>query len=346
MKKIFVLAYSKINVGDDLFVEILTKRYPNVMFYSRAIDKGSDIYIKNKNIEFLDKNLEQLLQDDLSDFSAIVYIGGSIFMEKAGGIERIEKLNKLILKCKNNNIPFFYISCNFGPYNTEEYKNSVENMLQNTTDTCFRDVPSYNQFKHVKTVRYSPDVVFSYERKNNTKINSIGISVINFKFRENQKQYEIQYYNMLINSIIDFIKQGKEVFLFSFCKYEGDEETIDYIINKMPKEYKDKINKVSYNGNLDEFLELFSKMEYMICSRFHAMILAYVFQQKKYVLSYSKKIDNVIEDLKICNNFFHIEQVHEKNNISLEDFEYVEFNKNIKYMAEKQFNALDQYLNN
>ena len=35
-------------------------------------------------------NLDELV--DLADFDAFVYIGGSIFMEHAGGIERIEKL--------------------------------------------------------------------------------------------------------------------------------------------------------------------------------------------------------------------------------------------------------------
>lgn len=344
MKKIFVLAYSKMNLGDDLFVNILINRYPNAMFYSRAIDKSLEVYTQNKNIEFLDKNLDQLLEDDISEFSAFVYIGGSIFMEKAGGIERIEKLNKLVIKCKNNNIPFFYISCNFGPYTSEEYKIQVEDMLKNTTDACFRDINSYNKFKHIKTVRYAPDVVFSYEKEREIKKDTVGISVINFKFRENQKQYEIKYYETLINTILDFLKKGQEIFLFSFCQYEGDEDTIKYILKYIPKEFENKVHEVNYNGNLEGFLEKFSAIEYMICSRFHAMVLSYVFKQKKYILSYSKKIDNVINDLKICDNIFHIEEICEKNNIDIEEFDCKEFDNNIKIMAEKQFYALDQYL--
>lgn len=267
-------------------------------------------------------------------------------MEKAGGIERIEKLNKLVLKCKNSNIPFFYISCNFGPYSTNKYKQLVGDMFKNTTDTCFRDMVSYNMFKDIKTVRYAPDVVFSYQQEDNTKqLNTLGISVINFKYRENQKDYEKKYYTILINTILNFLKQEKDVTLFSFCKYEGDEETIEYILQKLPNNYKSKVKIVNYDGNLDKFLDIYSKMEYVICSRFHSMILSYIFNQKKYVISYSKKIDNVIEDLKISDNIFHIEQLDKKDIINIDEFKHTKTNNEIKNMAEKQFYILDKYLN-
>lgn len=74
------------------------------------------------------------------------------------------------------------------------------------------------------------------------------------------------------------------------------------------------------------------------------MVLSHIFKQKKYILSYSKKLDNVIDDLKICDNNFNIEEISKKNSIDINEFEYKEFDNNIKIMAEKQFYMLDQYL--
>ena len=33
MKRIYLFAYDKQNLGDDLFIQTITKRYPGVQFY-------------------------------------------------------------------------------------------------------------------------------------------------------------------------------------------------------------------------------------------------------------------------------------------------------------------------
>ena len=38
MKKIFIMAYLRNNLGDDLFVKELINRYPNEKFYIDVID--------------------------------------------------------------------------------------------------------------------------------------------------------------------------------------------------------------------------------------------------------------------------------------------------------------------
>jgi len=343
MKKIYILAYSKTNLGDDLFVNILLKKYKTTQFYSKAISQESSIYKENCNLHYLDYSIDDLLDVEPIGFDGFIYIGGSIFMEHAGGIERIEKLNAFTVKCKEHNIPFYYISSNFGPYKTEEYKNAVKNLFSNSTDICLRDKVSYEMFKDIKTVRYAPDVVFSYKPKTTAKEeNTIGISFINFKFRNDLKQYEEKYYELLTNTIKNFINKGYKIKLFSFCEYEGDADTITTILKKLDN--TENVEAILYNGNLTEFLNIYSKMEYMICSRFHSMILSYLLQQKICVLSYSSKINNVISDLNLLETYFNIEDIDKINSFELKDFNNIVLNKDIVKESHKQFKKLDKFL--
>ena len=60
-------------------------------------------------------------------------------------------------------------------------------------------------------------------------------------------------------------------------------------------------------------------MEYMICQRFHSVILSYICNQKYYIISYSKKICNIIEDLKLCDNYLKLMDVSPNKIIELKD---------------------------
>lgn len=52
MKKIFIMAYLRNNLGDDLFVKELINRYPSEKFYINVIDlKYGEVFINDKNVE-------------------------------------------------------------------------------------------------------------------------------------------------------------------------------------------------------------------------------------------------------------------------------------------------------
>lgn len=343
MKQVYILAYSKMNLGDDLFIDMLLKKYKNVQFYSKNMTMESNTYKVHPNLHFIDYSLDDLLDLDITIFDAFVYIGGSIFMEKAGGIERVQKLEQLSIRCNSLGIPFYYISSNFGPYQTLEYKETVSRIFQNVTDVCLRDKASYELFKEIPTVRYSPDAILDYPIKPiEPEKNTIGISLINFKFRPDLKKYEKKYLELLTNTIQNFINQGYKVKLFCFCKYEGDEETAQYLLSKLTETQLVEI--VTYSGNITEFLKKYSKVEYMICSRFHSVILSYQLKQKLYVLSYSSKINNVINDLNLVTKFETIKNIKNIDLINIDDFENISFNPNIREGAKYQFEELDNFL--
>ena len=336
--KVFLMAYSRMNLGDDLFIKMLIERYKNIDFYIKVNDLSYlKSFSKNKNLHSLIGNDtdEELYKLNVETYDAYVYIGGSIFMEGGKVYNLSNKFYDFLVRCKEKNIPFFYISSNYGPYKTVEYFNLSRKAFSTCTDICFRDKYSYNLFKNSHSVRYAPDFIFSYEHNYREKIpNSIGISVIDLGIREDLSYLENSYINFLINNIKYYFKIGKKVYLFSFCKHEGDEKTINKIMKYFEK--NNNIFTCMYNGNISDFLDMYSKMDYMICARFHSIVLSSVFEQNIFVMSYSNKIDNVIYDLNLNYNVLNFKDINENSIINIEQFSKLDKNKLLKISQDSQ----------
>jgi len=149
MKKVFILAYARANLGDDIFIKMLLEKYPEIDFYIKVkqynfIEK-MDKY-KNLNILIGNDTDEELWKSQVDEYDGYVYIGGSIFMEGGKVYNLSPKFYDFVKRCKEKNIPFCYISCNYGPYETKEYFELSRQNFKTCTDICFRDKYSYNLF--------------------------------------------------------------------------------------------------------------------------------------------------------------------------------------------------------
>lgn len=163
MKKILVFAYLRNNLGDDLFVYELLSRYPNDMFYINVKSKSFAKPFENCNNAIIEEvNDETFNYININKYDGFVYIGGSIFMEGGKVYNLDEGCCDFMEKCKKLNKPFFYISSNYGPYQTKDYFNLSRKTFKNCTDLCFRDKASYNLFSDIPSIRYAPDVAFGY----------------------------------------------------------------------------------------------------------------------------------------------------------------------------------------
>lgn len=317
MKNVQLYGYVKNNLGDDLFISSFVKNYPNINFYLK-VQETKYVQVFNELI-----NLHIVEEIDISNIDICVYIAGSIFMEKGTALQRAYVLLEFIKQCKANNKEYLFISSNFGPYITDEYVAVCKDIFTNCSDICFRDMYSYNMFKDISTVRYAPDFLFSLnidEYMNKIIPNTIGISIINMDIRDSLKEYSNNYYMLLINNVKQYIKQKMKVTLFSFCEYEGDSKTIDIILDGLTDEELESVNMVKYTGNIKEFLNIYSSMEYMICTRFHSMVLSYILKQKYYCITYSDKITNVIFDFNLCEEYIDITNINECKTIKKEKF--------------------------
>lgn len=192
MKKILMFAYLRNNLGDDLFVKELLQRYPNTEFYIRVLKEEYAKPFKDlPNAIILKVNTEDFTNLSVEEYDGYIYIGGSIFMEGGKVYNLDEGTYSFLKKCKEKKKPFFYISSNYGPYQTQEYFKLSQKVFASCADICFRDKYSYNLFKEIETVRYAPDLIFSYNLKNCPKIkNTIGISLIDLEIRNDIKEKE------------------------------------------------------------------------------------------------------------------------------------------------------------
>lgn len=322
MKKVFLYAYDKINFGDDLFIRTIVMRYPNVQFYIWSEKYNKTTFKDLLNLKVLDKNsiLVNLLKKLRSSLvarhkiqyerkcDAIVYIGGSLFIEYDNW--------KQILswwEYEAEHYPFYVLGANFGPYKSEEYREKLEYIFENMQDVCFRDSYSYNMFKNCSKTRFAPDILFSTEMPSVRAVEKqIFVSVINCGRKEEGQNKLADFEDWYIKNITElletYIKHGYSVILTSFCRLEGDEEAVDKILSLIKeKEVKEKITALFYNGtNYKEILKTLAESEYILASRFHAVILGIAAGKPVFPIVYSDKIIQVLKDVGFKGNYADI----------------------------------------
>lgn len=344
--KVYLIAYYKGNFGDDLFVREILERYPNIHFYS-DIDKEE--YAKpfekynNMHISYKKKSISNM---DMTPYDACVVVGGSIFVGNLPKCqERLEEYKDFAARCKKDGKSYFYMSSNFGPYETDEYYQTARELFENCTDVCFRDKYSANLFKDLNNVRYAPDIAFSLNFKGKTKIpNTVGMTMLDVTRVNGLKHKENEYYDFFENNIKKYIDDGKEIYLFSFWKDNGEEDVTDTLLQRFSEQYLSKINVVRYRGDIEQFLDIYSKMEYMMCIKFHSMVLSTLFKQNKVVISYLSKLNNVNEDLKLTKNMRNVIDIKGDTVIELEEYDKIEDEKLYEYveLSKKQFEKFDE----
>ncbi len=367
---VFLKLYSEVNLGDDLFLKIILERYPDVRFFLNAKKDYEDIVNKAHNLfvfqgekqnckkkmserirlriirilspRFYRKNIvKNIIKNNKKGFDADVFvsIGGSIFMQpkKLPFYADIEYYN--IINNKFDKI--FYIGCNFGPYTDKKYKIDYTNIFSKATDVCFREKLSWEMFSNLKNARYRPDVVFGLDYSlQEKKQKTVGFSVVSPRNNIDEKSY-IQKYVELVSF---YQNKGYEVYLFSFCKKQKDEKTINEIIRLLKSE--NNTSRVFYDGNIETFLKVYSSVEKVYCGRFHAMILSMLFNQEIYPIIYSKKMTNVLEDISYRGSFVKIEDFHKINpqDLDLKISSNFYDIKEQKIRSKEQFKKLDLIL--
>lgn len=357
MKKIMVYAYTKQNLGDDLFIKILCNKYNNTKFllyaskgYKKTFEEVENLKIYSieskiyRSINFLFRKfkINNIFEEYLRKISdGGVYIGGSLFIQGENWKEYTKNYIKP-MKCKNK--PFYLLGVNFGPFNDEEYYLEHKEIFKEYTDICFREKYSYEMFKDLNNTRIADDIVFGLKGVKTKVGNYITISVIKPSYRKDLEEEDLSYYNKIKEMCIEFINRDLDVVLISFCKDEGDEEAIIEILSLIPNSLKNKIYSYYYSTNINEALEVLANSKAVVASRFHAMILGLVFEKPILPLIYSEKMTNVLDDISFNGQYYNIKNLDTVNI----DYSWIENkNKSVKEQiinSENHFKKLDQFL--
>lgn len=363
-KKVLIYAYTNFNLGDDLFIKLLCERYPNTLFYLYVPSDYKKLFNDIRNIRIIpsDKFYKRainyffrLLKVDnvylrtklAKKSDALVYIGGSLFMQKEGWEKEFEKKSNFSIKDK----PFYLLGANFGPFQDNEYYTAYKKLFSTYTDICFRDSYSYELFKELPNVRMADDIIFQLKTQPKIKevnTNNVVISVIKPSIREHLVNYDEVYYNKIKDIIISLNEKEFQVTLMSFCEKEGDEEAIEKVLELLPKNYSGNVKKHFYKYNIDKALEEIANSNFVIATRFHSMILGWLYNKPVFPIVYSKKMTNVMEDVGFNGLYIdlkNIEQLETSDVHKSIKTNIIDISKQIEN-AEGHFKKLDKLLLN
>ena len=317
VKKVFLYAYDRQNLGDDLFVHTITKRYPEVKFYIWSGKENRRTFASLPNLKLVDSNscfvrvLQKVRASLVPRFrgwlearcDAVVYIGGSIFIEYPNWPQICAWWEH---EAKNR--PFYILGANFGPWHTEAYRQKMKAVFRKCRDVCFRDKYSHELFHDVETVRQAPDILLSYPMPQiPVKRKQIFVSVINCAQRDDLSAMDAQYVTNMAKLLGGYLQDGYDLVLASFCKEEGDEAGIGKILAAMDCGDHPRIRKLCYDGsNAAQMTASIAESEFVIATRFHAVILAMNAGRPVLPILYSDKTRHVLHDLEFQGTVFDL----------------------------------------
>lgn len=312
--KIAMYGYFAHNFGDDLFFDVLLRRYPDTAFavydaadYEAFFARYNNAYVyprTDPRVQKIDtigaklrrrETFEHLL---LSHCDAVVHIGGSIYQQIGSWEEDLRLREKRIKRSR----PFFSLSSNFGPYHTDGYYAHWRERFARSHDICLRDTYSRELFADVDAVRYAPDLLFALTLPAvETVKDRLFISVIDPAFCDANVTPEQAsgYVQMLISVVTKWLSLGRSVCLSSFCEFQHDGETVRAIVDALPDALRGKPAVVSYDGlgNFDAVLTAIGESDYVLATRFHAMLLGFSAGKKVLPVCYNHKMTHVLDDL-------------------------------------------------
>ena len=304
----FVYFYNDSNIGDDLFLDLLVRRYPHFNFHIHD-DKRSPTLNQSfhsyKNLFFAEVNLSnKTLKSEIYKYDGVIVIGGSVFQDSSymyyrGHIGRYLVFKQLIKTGKK----VFVLGANLGPFNTAFGKVIFKATLKHVTNICVRDSYSFGLLQEwgISKKCVAPDIIFGYDfqhmLKPDNKKNALGISILNTKLNPDIKPIYIRKMAELSNLYLSHSKDST-VRLFGFDGgRENDGEVIDEVMKLI--KFSDRVVKMVYNKNTNivSFLRLLIECRYIIACRFHSMVLAAKYGIPFYPIVYSEKTSNVLDDV-------------------------------------------------
>ena len=353
---VFLRFYNAQNLGDDLFVKIVSERYGkyNFVILRGGLNSSSLSY---QNIHTVPgyvltnwhKLLGRLTGDRLRLMTRVakkcktfLYVGGSVFIEGNLAQWYIEQNFY-----KNLQMPYYILGANFGPYNSGEFLDISRHIIAGAKDVCFRDKASFELFRNIDSVRVATDIAFvldthKFDSESEGKIVLFSVIDARKKFDNHTAN---MYEGLLINLASNYAKDGYKVIFMSFCKFEGDEDTINRILDKITPSLRHTIDSYMYKGKIDEALALIASSEVVVASRFHASILGLLFKKKVLPIVYSDKTIHLLQDLRFKGPIVDIRTIddYEGSMINADDLQYNNIDRQIN-LAEEQFRELDKVL--
>lgn len=272
-KGALIIAYAANNLGDDMFVEILCKRYPQQQFYIICNYNNSACFVKIKNLKTIYENSEEynMFYKHIDRYINMqILIGGSLFMQPQNRQDINQKFESVKNSIPSPYIPFVILGANFGPFTEQQHIENYKTWFPKAQDICFRDLQSYQLFQNIKNTRWAPDILLGYPLQQYTPQKRIVISSIYDTKRIGLPSYPQDiYFDLLAQVTKKYLDDDYDIVLAAFCVNQKDDLSSQEILKRIPVVRNDRVRIISYNGDIEAFLKVILEAKYIIGTRFH-----------------------------------------------------------------------------
>lgn len=331
MKVYLVDIYLANNLGDDMFLDHLAKSFPNTVFVPfYPGNKYDDFFQQYKNIRKFRYNLFDKIctrlgtANKLQDYKAmakkydgVLFIGGGIFREESYWKSVFDYRSAITDAFKAQKKEAHLIGSNFGPFYSSEFKDLHHDLFSKFTSASFRDLKSYSLFSSIPHVSYAPDVLWDFNLPAvKTDNKTVGISIIDPNHKSGLENYLERYVTAHKNVVLEYLKNGYKVKLFSFCETEGDLK----VANEIASVASEQIEVCNYDRNIQKFLVEFGSCSEIIAARFHAVTIAMKFKIPVLPVIYGDKTRNLLEDLNFRNAIIEFDNLQDIKMIDTQNY--------------------------
>lgn len=342
-RRAYVHAFLAGNLGDDLFVRILCRRYPDVLFCFCADDNYRKRFHDIPNCEF---HAPDEFEELVKSADAVVHIGGCCFVQHNDDWTSFYEVDRFLAE---NAKRLVFLGGNFGPYTDKAYYEAYSQLFKKYYGICFRDTYSRALFREYPNVASAPDIVFGYPAQIREKKKKVLFSPIEFSDRGGKysiTRYGEDYLEFHVRAVKTFIKRGYNVSLVSFCEMQKDRQAIDQILDRLSQAEKEKVFCAYYEFDMEAVIREFEDSECVVATRFHSMILGFIHQCRVLPIIYDQKTEKVLQDLAypLYLQLSDLKDMEVQSLVdSLLEAEPIDIS-GLKLEAQKQFQFLDRIL--
>ncbi len=298
--KIFLEAFVDANFGDNLFVQTIVKRYPQHVFYMETKEKHEKSYRmlteQYDNIRLFSNETKKKV---IQDMDAMFVVGGDMFWNEGDYSSLLDSMD--VIRKKRGFIAVLGLSL------FEEYSRKTQNDLRilfTYADMIVaRERRTYDQIKKMAPwvkVKEASDMAFTVDVSEIEKIapekGTLGISIRKKIPRNTPDAYETYCDSMakVVQGYLEQEESHKVRFLAMSTGVYDDARVAADIRNKCASSYRERMECINFEGNVELYMKEIQACEKLICTRFHALVFAILLKKTFIPIVYEEKTNRLL----------------------------------------------------
>lgn len=300
--KIYLLSFVDTNFGDNLFIHTVATRYQEYDFYMVVNEEYRESYELlckyEKNIHLVSG---QAIETFLTDMDGMLVVGGDMF-----GNSTYKTLREQIstIRKKGGFVVFLGISL-FTKYSLRS-KICQGLMFSKANHIVVRESKTYSQ---IKKLMIRTPIISSTDMAFNTDVSvagnmdphtgTVGISVRKKIPRNSSDAYK-QYCYGMANLAMKHLNESSQntVRFLAFSKGVYDDEAVSREIMQLcPEEYRERMECISFDGDVENYILEIQKCEKLLCTRFHALVFAILLNKSFIPIIYEDKMTRLLDEV-------------------------------------------------